>query len=87
MRVTPNAPAGSRVSDVRVGGQPLDPGRTYTVAILDYMLSGGDQYTMLVDQPILIGPQAGDLIVSALESFISGREIAPAVEARITIVR
>jgi 5'-nucleotidase / UDP-sugar diphosphatase len=87
MRVTPSAPAGSRVSDVRIGGQPLDPARTYTVAIIDYMLSGGDQYTMLVDQPILIGPQAGDLIVSALESFISGRDIAPAIEARITIVR
>jgi 5'-nucleotidase len=87
MRVTPNAPVGSRVSDVRVGGQPLDPEKTYTLAIPDYMLTGGDQYTMLVNQPIVTGPQAGDLIITALEQFVSGREIAPAVEGRITIVR
>jgi 5'-nucleotidase / UDP-sugar diphosphatase len=87
MRVTPNAPVGSRVSDVRVGGQPLDPEKTYTLAIPDYMLTGGDQYTMLVNQPIVTGPQAGDLIITVLEQFVSGREIAPAIEGRITIVR
>jgi 5'-nucleotidase len=87
MRVTPNAPVGSRVSDVRVGGQPLDPEKTYSLAIPDYMLTGGDQYTMLVNQPIVTGPEAGDLIITVLEQFVSGREIAPAIEGRITIVR
>jgi hypothetical protein len=51
------------------------------------MLTGSDQYTMLVNQPIVIGPQAGGLMVSALEAFVSGREIAPGVEGRIPIVR
>jgi 5'-nucleotidase len=88
MRVNPGAPAGSRVSDVRVGGQPLDPEKTYTVALSDYTLAGGDDYSMFAKQPVLIGPQAGDLIVTALEQYLTGkREIAPMLDGRITIVR
>ena len=87
MRVTPAAPVGRRVSDVRIGGQPIDPERVYTVATTDYMLTGGDEYSMFVNQTVVIGPQAGDLIVNALEAFVSGRELAPAVDGRITIVR
>ena len=87
MRVTPNAPVGNRVSDVRIGGQPLDPNKSYSVAITDYMLSGGDDYTMLLNQKVLIGPEAGGLVVTALENLVTGREIAPAVEGRITMVR
>ncbi len=35
-----------RVSDVKVGGEPIDPARTYTVAGLDYLLlSNGDGNT------------------------------------------
>jgi 5'-nucleotidase / UDP-sugar diphosphatase len=88
MRVNPGAPAGSRVSDVRLGGQPLDPEKTYTVALSDYTLAGGDDYSMFAKQPVLIGPQAGDLIVTALEQYLTEkREIAPMVDGRITIVR
>ena len=87
LRVTVSAPAGNRVSDVRVGGEPLDLDKIYTVAISDYMLRGGDDYGMFVNQPIAIGPEAGDLMVSALENFIAGKDIAPATDGRITIVR
>jgi 2',3'-cyclic-nucleotide 2'-phosphodiesterase (5'-nucleotidase family) len=34
--------AGQRVLDVTVGDEPLDAGRTYTVATNDFMASGGD---------------------------------------------
>jgi len=88
MRVTVGAPAGSRVSDVRVGGQPLDLEKTYTVALTDYTLTGGDDYSMFAKQPVLIGPEAGDLIVTALEQYLTAqREIAPTADGRITIVR
>jgi len=33
--------------EIRVGGQVLDPGRTYRVAITDFMASGGDGYGLL----------------------------------------
>jgi 5'-nucleotidase/UDP-sugar diphosphatase len=88
MRIAPDAPVDRRVSDVRVGGQPLEPNKTYTVAITDYMLMGGDDYSMFTNQPVLIGPQAGDLIVTALEKYMAERrEVAPVVDGRITITR
>lgn len=39
--------AAKTVSDVMVGGQPLDLGKTYLIATQNFMLSGGDGYTML----------------------------------------
>jgi 5'-nucleotidase len=88
MRVDLNAPAGNRVRDVQVGGRPLEADRIYTVAITDYQLSGGDGYGMFTNQRVLIGPESGNLMVNALETFVAGRgELAPAIEGRITIVR
>jgi len=34
--------AGSRITDIRVGGAPLEDGRSYTVAMSDFMAAGGD---------------------------------------------
>jgi 2',3'-cyclic-nucleotide 2'-phosphodiesterase (5'-nucleotidase family) len=84
--IDPNAPADARVVDVRVNGTPLDPEKRYRVAIPDYIFKGGDGYTMFPGGDVLVAPEAGDLIVSALEKFIATRhEIAPAVEGRITV--
>ena len=58
-RVNPEAPAGTRVSDVRVANAPLDPNRTYTLAVPDFLLAGGDGYTMFKGQKVLVGPEAG----------------------------
>jgi 2',3'-cyclic-nucleotide 2'-phosphodiesterase (5'-nucleotidase family) len=86
MRVDPQAAPGSRVSDVRIGGQPLDPASTYTVAIPDYVLHGGDDYTMFAGERVLISPEDGSTLAAALEKYITERrEIAPAIESRITI--
>jgi 2',3'-cyclic-nucleotide 2'-phosphodiesterase (5'-nucleotidase family) len=88
MRVATDAVVGHRVSDVRVGGQPLDPNKVYTVALTDYMLMGGDDYAMFVNQPVVIGPEAGGLIVTALEKYMADRvEVAPAADGRIAITR
>ena len=86
MAVDQNAPVGDRVRDVRVNGQPLDPNKTYTVAISDYTLKEGDGYTMFKGQPLRVAPEAGHMISSVLEQYIAAtRDIAPAVEGRITI--
>lgn len=88
LRVSANAPAGQRVSDVRIGGRPLDPDKTYTVAIVNYMLTGGDGYDMFRNQTVLVGPEAGDLVVGALEKYLAARkDVAPAIDNRTTIVR
>jgi 5'-nucleotidase / UDP-sugar diphosphatase len=87
MTVDPRGPPDNRVSDVRVGGQPLDLNTTYTVAMPDYVMNGGDGYTMFAGARVLVDPQSGDLVVSALEKYIAARhEVAPAIEGRVRIV-
>jgi 2',3'-cyclic-nucleotide 2'-phosphodiesterase (5'-nucleotidase family) len=41
--------AAKTVSDVKVGGQPLDPAKTYLIATQNFMMTGGDGYTALKD--------------------------------------
>ncbi len=40
-------PAGERLQEVSVGGEPLDPDRLYTVASSQFLANGGDGYAML----------------------------------------
>jgi 5'-nucleotidase len=79
-------PPGNRVVEVVVGAEPLDPARLYRVAIGDYMLAGGDGYSMFADARVLMGPEEGNLLVAALESLVrnTGR-ISPSVEGRIAL--
>lgn len=88
MRVDLKGPVGERVKDVKVQGQPIDSDRLYTVAIPDFVWLGGDGYTMFAGQRVLVGPESGTSMVSALENYVVGRgEIAPTVEGRIAITR
>jgi 5'-nucleotidase len=80
------APAGRRVTDVRVQGVPLDPDRIYRLALPDYLLNGGDGYTMFANQRVLIDPETGDQIAVVLERYLRGRgEVAPETDGRIVI--
>src|ERR1043166_2997791 len=86
MRVRTSAPTATRVTDVRVGGQPLDLEKTYTVALPDFVMNGGDGYTMFPGQKVLVDAQSGDLVVTALEKYIAARgTVSPKIEGRITI--
>ena len=88
LRVDMNAPADNRVRDVRVAGQPLDLGKTYLVATTDYQLRGGDGYDAFTGQRVIVDPESGQILSTVLERYISARrEVNPAVEGRITIVR
>ncbi|MCC7417543.1 MAG: 5'-nucleotidase C-terminal domain-containing protein [Acidobacteria bacterium] len=88
LRVNPRAAPGSRVSDVRIGGELLDPAKTYTLAIPDFLLTGGDNYTMFAGVPLLISPLAGHAMVAAFEAYlVDRREIAPVADGRILIAR
>ena len=58
--------------------------KTYTVAITDYMLKGGDGYAMFVGQRVLVGA-GGRRSHRRRAGEIRGgdrRDIAPAVEGR-----
>ena len=88
LTVNLGAPAGNRVRDVKVHGEPLDPGKRYTVAIPDFLLKGGDGYSMFVGTDALIDPESGDLLVTALEDYIvANTPLSPRVEGRITVIR
>ena len=80
----PTAPPGSRVQDVTVGNQPLDPAASYTVATNDFVLGGGDGYEMLKAGEVLIDPQNGPLVANLLMDTIQQQgSIAPQTEGRI----
>ncbi len=88
MKVDAAQPAGSRVRDVVVGGAPLGLDKRYTVALPDYVMNGGDGYSMFAGQQVLIDPQSGDLVVLALEKYVAATgTVSPSVEGRIVLTR
>ncbi|MCA1564123.1 MAG: 5'-nucleotidase C-terminal domain-containing protein [Acidobacteria bacterium] len=75
---------GARVREVTVGGAPLDPAKTYTLAVNTYVLGGGDGYTMFKDARLLLKPEEAQVEPAMLMNTITAAgEIAPAVDGRI----
>jgi len=78
--------AGSRVSNVAIGGEPLDPAKTYTVATNDFMGRGGDGYDMLRAGKNLIDKDSAKLMANDVMVYV--RELGTVktgVEGRLTI--
>jgi 2',3'-cyclic-nucleotide 2'-phosphodiesterase (5'-nucleotidase family) len=81
----PAKPAGHRIAAVKVGGEPLDPGRTYKVATNEYIFGGGDGYAALGRGKPLIDASAATLMASTVMDYIAKQgQIAPKVNGRIT---
>lgn len=84
--VDATAAAGARVKDVTVGGAPLDPQKTYTVATNDFMAGGGDGYTVFRGVPQLINPIDAQLMASQVIDYVAlAGTVRPAVEGRIVV--
>jgi 2',3'-cyclic-nucleotide 2'-phosphodiesterase (5'-nucleotidase family) len=84
-RYNATAPVGSRIVDVLVAGEPLDPARTYTLATNDYIVGGGDGYEALTHGKALVDASAATLMASMVMDYIAAKgEVAPAAEGRIT---
>jgi 5'-nucleotidase / UDP-sugar diphosphatase len=78
-------PPGSRVVEVKIAGEPLDPDRTYRVATNDYIFGGGDGYTALGKGKAIIDASAATLMATMVMDYIAAKgTVAPAVEGRIT---
>jgi hypothetical protein len=64
-----------KVKDVKVGGEPIDPAKTYVLASHNYMLlDGGDGFTMfkganIVVQPVLLDNQ---VLITYIEDYLDG---------------
>lgn len=83
-RYDPALPSGSRVIDVEFGGKPLDMEREYTVALPDYLLGGGDGYTLFSSSTVLIDKSNAQVDVQLLETACRARgTITPTLDGRI----
>ncbi len=78
-------PVGSRVTEVTIGGKPLDDKKTYTLAAPSFIaLDGGDGYNMFKGARQLItaeeGPKAPDILSKAISNVSA---ISPQTDGRI----
>ena len=79
-----SAPAGSRVSEVMVGGAPLEADKLYKVAVNDYILGGGDGYAALGGGRILTDGPTGQLVANDVMAYVEKLgTVKVAVEGRI----
>ncbi|PRX03784.1 UNVERIFIED_ORG: 5'-nucleotidase [Actinomadura viridilutea] len=62
-------PIGDRVSDITVDGRPVDPEATYRVAANNFLLGGGDGFTVFTEgQDLVLGPVDLDAFQAYLEA-------------------
>jgi 5'-nucleotidase / UDP-sugar diphosphatase len=81
-------PAGERVTEVMVGGAPLDMNAMYTVSTNDFMGRGGDGYTMFIDAPRIVREEDAKLMANDVMVHVRNLgTFAPAIDGRITLVR
>jgi 5'-nucleotidase / UDP-sugar diphosphatase len=77
-------PVGRRVLAVEVGGVALDPTKTYTVAVVDWIARGGDGVTAFADGRVLVDAPDGPMISDVLLEAITARGvISPVVDGRL----
>ena len=77
-------PAGSRVSDVMVGGAPIEADKVYGVVSNNYVRNGGDGYKMFVDAANAydFGPDLADVTA---EYIAAQGTFTPYTDGRITV--
>jgi 5'-nucleotidase len=82
--VDASAPAGSRVSDVMVGGAPIDLAAVYGVVSNNYVRNGGDGYSMFEDAANAydFGPDLADVTA---EFIAKQGPYQPYTDGRITM--
>jgi 5'-nucleotidase len=80
----PQAPAGERIVGLQVAGVPVDPARRYTVAVLDYLVRGGDGITAFRDGRVLVNATNGPLLAElVVEAITAAGTIAPTIDGRV----
>ncbi|MEJ7427661.1 5'-nucleotidase C-terminal domain-containing protein, partial [Staphylococcus haemolyticus] len=46
-------PIGQRVTDIKVGNEPLISDKTYTICVNNYRAAGGGNYDMFAEAPVV----------------------------------
>ncbi len=80
-------PAGARLIEVEVKGEPLDPARRYTVASSAFLANGGDGYSMLAAGRV-VHESPGRMAELFLDYFRSRGEVeVPSVGRQVDVGR
>jgi 5'-nucleotidase len=78
------APAGSRVSDLRIDGAPVDPAATYRVSVNNFLAAGGDGFTGFTSGTDVTG---GPVDLDALLAYLAAApRLTPPPADRITVL-
>jgi 5'-nucleotidase len=78
------APAGSRVSNITIGGTPVSPTASYRVAMNNFLAEGGDGFSVFREGTDQLG---GEIDLDALANyFMANSPVAPGPQNRITRV-
>ncbi|SEO45437.1 5'-nucleotidase C-terminal domain-containing protein [Paenibacillus sp. OK076] len=81
-----NKPVAERVTGLTLeDGTPVDPAKTYTAVVNNFMAAGGDNYKVLVDaKSSLAGPIDLDVFYQYIVDTYKGADIVAKTEGRIT---
>lgn len=81
-----DAVPGTKLSEITIGGAPLDPAKTYKVAVTMYLAAGKDGYNAIGRSKIVSDEDQGRMAVEIVMSAIrKAGTIAPAIDGRITL--
>ena len=79
-----SAPVGSKVSDMKVNGVPVDPSASYRVTINNFLAGGGDGFTAFLAGT---DPLTGMIDLDAFVAYLTANSpVAPGPQNRITKV-
>ncbi|WP_040925221.1 5'-nucleotidase C-terminal domain-containing protein [Saccharibacillus kuerlensis] len=81
-----NKPVAQRITSLTLAdGTPIDPKKSYTAVVNNFMAGGGDNYKVLTEaSESLAGPTDLDVFYSYIVDTFKGGAITAAVEGRIT---
>lgn len=82
--IDPSKDAGSRVTDVKIDGIIIDLEKEYLLATNDFLIAGGDGYTMLADFPV--ANEFGSMEEIIMEYLQEIGKVELQTEGRITIL-
>ena len=65
-----NKNIGSRVSNVKIGGEKIDLNKRYTVAVPDFVANGGGKYDMMENAKVLGKANEATLVVENVIEYM-----------------
>ncbi|MCP4163702.1 MAG: bifunctional metallophosphatase/5'-nucleotidase, partial [Deltaproteobacteria bacterium] len=86
VKFCPTSPLGSRVKSLYIAGKPIDPEKEYSLVASNYLIKGGDGFTMLKQNRDIPSKKLNLLLWEITRSYIENKKyISPEIEGRIVV--